>query len=192
MSDLLANASELIDTLAGFQKCLYDFITVLREPTPVKITHVVHSDDLGCIGGGLDSPDPHTLYECPMSQEAWLHRIFIMSPNYPPYSPLTDGEMLCFGSTAHEVIFYLPERFTDQVVPSQCIQEGSRSSPHLNSGERVLVVGDQLPPNTPFIFHFQIVLVSGISGYTPRQFSPTRVRREVFDGYQPGTTLAEP
>lgn len=187
MSDIL---SDINDALT---KTLYDFITVLREPTPLKITHVVRTDENGCIGGGLDSPDPHTLWECPMSQEAWVHRIHIMSPQYPPADPCMTGQMVCYGSTAHETIFFLPEWQNHQICPAERIQEGSKASPHLNSGEKMWLVGDQLPPHCTFIFQFQIVLVAGISGYTPLHLSPTRVTREEgYNGYQPGTTTLEP
>lgn len=153
-----------------------EVITILRQQTPVKVSHVFVVDDHGCIGAGLDTPDPHTLYECPMSAEATIHRLTVWCAEYSPSNPLNSGQILCTGSTAGEIIFYLPmEPDQTQIAPMQPILEGSQSAPHLNGGERMLLVGDQLPPKAHIRIDLQLLLNMGASQYTPRSNAPTNL-----------------
>jgi hypothetical protein len=152
-----------------------DLLTILRTPTPVKISKVLTVDSSGCIGGGLDTPDPVELYRCPMSHEAWLNRITITSPEHHPTTPLTTGEAYIIGSTSGEIILFLP--INGNVAPVQA-PEGRLSAPHLNPGEVVAVVGDQLPVGNHLRFDFQIMLVTGISEYTPKTFAPDIIQTD--------------
>lgn len=147
-----------------------ELITMLRTPTPIKVSKQFIVDANGCIGHGLDTPDPEELYRCPASAEAWLHRISITVPNYGPAQPLTAGEIVCTGSTAGEVIFFLP--YQGDIAPIQII-EGRLSAPHLNPGEVAQIVGDQLTPGISIRIDLQIILDQGISEFTPRKQSPT-------------------
>lgn len=147
-----------------------ELITTLRTPTPLKVSKTFLVDVNGCIGHGLDTPDPEELYRCPMSAEAWVHRISITVPNHGPAQPLTAGEIMCYGSTAGEVIFFLP--YHGDIAPIQII-EGRLSAPHLNAGELMYIVGDQLTPGISIRIDLQIVLNQGVSEYTPRKMSPT-------------------
>lgn len=150
-----------------------ELVTLLRTPTPVKHTKIVAIDPSGCIGGGLDSPDPVELYRCPMSAEAWINRITVTSPEHHPATPLTTGEALLTGSTAGEIILFLP--ISGAVAPVQA-PEGRLSAPHLNRGEVVTIVGDQLPAGHHLRFDFQILLVTGISEFTPKNYAPGQIQ----------------
>lgn len=151
-----------------------ELITILRTPTPHKITQTFIADSNGCIGKGLDTPDPETIFECPMSAEAWVHRIAVWCPEHHPTSPLNTGQLLCTGTTAGEIIFYLPmEPDQTQIAPMQPIIEGRISAPHLNSGERMVLVGDQLPPGIHIRIDLQLILTTGVTEYTPRGSAPS-------------------
>lgn len=147
-----------------------ELITRLRTPTPLKVSKTFVTDVNGCIGHGLDTPDPEELYRCPMSAEAWLHRISITVPDYGPARPLESGELICVGSTAGEIIFFLP--YHGDIAPVQIV-EGHLSAPHLNNGEVAAIVGDQMPPNVRIRIDLQIILNTGLSEYTPRKMSPS-------------------
>lgn len=149
-----------------------ELLTILRTPTPIKFTKVLEVDPSGCIGGGLDSPNPVELYRAPPSAEAWLHRIVCTSPDYTPGNPLQAGELRCTGTTAGEPLFSLPHRGD---VTDVYILEGHLSAPHLNPGEVAQIVGDQMPPGIHLRFDFQVTLVQGLSEYTPRTNSPTNL-----------------
>lgn len=149
-----------------------ELITLLRTPSPIKVTKTITVDPSGCIGGGFDQPNPVDLYRCPMSAEAWLHIISITVPDYGPAQPLEQGQILCSGTTAGEPIFFLPLR--GDVAPIQ-MKEGRLSAPHLNNGEAAVLVGDQLPPGISMRFDLQVVLVTGLSQYTPRISSPSNL-----------------
>lgn len=150
-----------------------ELITVLRTPTPVKIARSVQADDHGCIGSGLDAPNPREIWRCPMSTEAWLHRITITSPDYTPNNPLTEGQLLFTGGTG-QVIIFTPQPPETNVLPAQFV-EGHLSAPHLSSGETLLLVGDQLPADLLLRVDLQVLLNTGISEFTPRQSSPTNI-----------------
>lgn len=150
-------------------------LTVLRTPTPTKVTGVFTVDPSGCIGGGLDSPNPLTIYRQPMSSEGWLNRITITSPEHHPASPLTQGEVYIIGSTAGEIILFLP--ISGAVAPVQA-PEGRLSAPHLNPGEEVQIVGDLLPVGAHLRIDLQVMNVTGISQYTPPKFAPGEVAQD--------------
>lgn len=143
----------------------HELITYLRVPTPQKVSKSFIVDGNGNIGRGLTTPDPVPLYTCPLSSEAWLHRISISATGYGPASPLKTGEIVCLGSTSGETLFFLP--LVGVVAPIQIV-EGRLSAPHLNSGETAGLVGDQLPPNISLKVDLQIILVTGLSEFTPR------------------------
>ena len=151
-------------------------MTVLRTPTPVKISHVTPVAPNGCIGGGIDAPDPFEIYRCPMSQEAWINRITVTAfPKYTSSAPLATGDIYGIGSTAGEIVFFLP--INSVVAPVQ-IAEGRLSAAHLNPGEVLGVVGSSLPPGILIRFDLQILLVTGVSQYTPPKFAPGEVSQD--------------
>jgi hypothetical protein len=141
-----------------------ELLTVLRQPSPLNITAVYQANAAGVIGGGLTTPDPITLFQCPSSHEAWINRIGITSPGHPPGAPLTTGQAICSGSTAAELIFFLP---LGGVVAPILITEGRLSAMQLNPSERILFSADGLPANTQLKIDLQIVLVTGVSVDTP-------------------------
>lgn len=145
-----------------------DVLLKVKVPTPVKIVHNVLTDIHGCIGGGLDNPvDPEQLWMCPSSHEAWLHRILITSPAYPPAAPLDTGQIMLIGSTG-QIIDWTPEPgMENNVIPVQIEREGGLSAPHLTPGERLYAIGDQLPVGIQVRFDLQINLVAGVSPATP-------------------------
>lgn len=145
-----------------------EVITILQVPTPIKIIQTVTTLSDGCIGSGVDDPSlPETIWECPMSHEAWIHRILITSSAYTAANPLDTGQILLFGSTG-EMIAWSPQPGSENnVIPITASIEGRFSAPHLSPGERLYVVGDQLPPNVQIRFDLQINLVAGISPDTP-------------------------
>lgn len=146
-------------------------ISILRTPSPIKIVQTFIADEHGCIGNGLDSPNPVTIWECPMSAEAWLHRITISSPEYHPAQPLQTGEAYLLGSTG-QLITWLPHR--GDIAPVQLL-EGSASAPHLSPGERIQIVADLLPVGISLRVDMQIVLQTGLSQYTPKSGAPGKV-----------------
>lgn len=174
----ITKAVEAVTNLFTSQQS-QEIITLLRTPTPLKITTSFLVSSSGTIGGGLANPNPETIYECPMSAEAWVHRLTIWCPEHSPSNPLTQGELLCTGSTAGEIIFFLPNEYAMAqpsavalVAPSQIIVEGRISAPHLNAGERMLLVGDGLPNGIHIRVDIQLVLNTGITQYTPRNAAP--------------------
>lgn len=148
----------------------HDLITLIRTPTPIKFSKTFQVGADGTIGGGIANPNWQELYRCPVSTEAWLHRISIWSPSYPPAAPLQTGQILCTGSTAGEIIFWLPQ--AGSVCPIQIV-EGRLSAPHLNSGEVAQIVGDTLPAGITIRIDLQLIRTTGISQDTPRRQSPT-------------------
>lgn len=145
-----------------------ELITFLRTPTPVKVSKTFTVDAGGTIGGGINATFPLTLYTCPMSAEAYLHRISVTAPGYGPAAPLTAGEIVCTGSTSGEVIFFLP--ISGDIAPVQIV-EGRLSAPHLNAGETAGILGDGLPAGITIRVDLQILLTTGISEYTPKTTS---------------------
>lgn len=157
-----------------------EFITTLKIQTPVKFMKVVTVLPDGCIGSGVDDPSyPEILYECPMSHEAWLHRIIATSPSYTPANPLAQGQILLFGS-AGQIISWTPQPGSENnVLPALIEREGTQSSAHLSAGEKLYVVGDQLTPDIKVRFDLQIQLVSGISPDTPIPYIGTSITSPV-------------
>jgi len=143
-----------------------ELVNHFRIPTPQKATFNVVADNLGVIGGGLTSPNPVTIYQCPMGSEAWIHRAAITSPQGQPKSPLTTGQLMCISGSG-ELMFFLP--VSGQVAPVVVLSEGRASAPHLNAGSRLAVYGDSFPANCSLRFDLQIILTTGISQYTPRR-----------------------
>lgn len=165
MSDIIKEAVNAIGSLLTRHN--KELITVMRQPTPIKVTFNVTADANGIIGGGLSQPQPVTMYQCPMSQEAWINRFAVTAAGHTPGNPLNtgQGQIWISGSTMGEPMFWLPVAGT--VAPIM-ITEGRLSAPHLNPGEQMFIVGDTFPPNQPLRFDMQIVLVQGVSGYTPK------------------------
>lgn len=154
---------------ALFQRQHGELVTIMRQPTPVKITSFQQASASGVIGGGLALPQPVALYQCPMSQEGWINRISVTAAGWTPGNPLLSGQgqVWITGSTAGEPLFWLP--LGGVVAPVQ-ITEGRLSAIHLNPGETVNMVADSLPANQQLRFDFQIVLVQGVSEYTPKSY----------------------
>jgi hypothetical protein len=151
-----------------------ELITLLRTPTPVKISRIFSISATGTLGGSAALPDlSQIIWTSPMGSESWLHRITITSPEHGPSSPIiSPAELVLMGSSG-EVILILPEIATTyQVAPTQFV-EGMMSAPHLSPGESVSVSGDGLPANAHIKIDLQITLVQGVSEYTPMNMSPT-------------------
>jgi len=144
-----------------------DLITVLRQPTPIKIVRSLQADASGTIGGGLANPTPVDVWMCPVSHEAWINRITITSPSGQPKTPLTTGQVMCTAGSG-EPIFFLP--IAGNVAPLQ-ITEGRLSAPHLNPGSRLVLSADSLPANCNLRIDLQIVLVTGISPDAPTNYN---------------------
>lgn len=144
--------------LGLFESQHRELITVMRQPTPIKVTTALQANASGVIL-------PTMLYQCPMSQEAWINRISIQSSAGTPTSPLTTGELLCFSGSG-ELLFFAP---IAGVVAPMLITEGRLSAPHLTHGAPMNIQGDGLPANATFRIDMQIVLVQGVSEFTPRE-----------------------
>jgi hypothetical protein len=180
MSDFVDAITGALDVLNIWKR---ELIATLKVPTPIKITSVVTTLPDGCIGSGVDDPsDPETLWECSMAHEAWIHRIVVTSPAAVPASPITVGQIMLMGSTGH-ILSWTPQPGTDNnVIPAIIEQEGRFSAIHLTPGERLLVVGDQLPPGIQVRFDMQINLVSGLTPDTPIPFVGTSLGKPVTNG----------
>lgn len=133
-------------------------------PTPQKITFNITADGTGTIGGGFAAPSPVIIWQCPMSQEAWLHRIAVSSPQGTPKTPLTTGQVMLVDGSGSMLLF-LPVGGT---IAPLIATEGYGSAGHLNSGSRIMIYGDGLPANCSLRFDIQLSFTSGISDYTPR------------------------
>lgn len=148
----------------------HELIRQLRIPTPQKVTKSFTADASGNIGGGLANPSPLTLFFCPESVEAWVHRMAFTSAGHGPSSPLTTGEIELIGSQSGEIVFFLP---VSGVIAPVILTEGRASAPHLNSGETLGIVGDTLPAGTQIRVDLQILLVApGVSAFTPNDRTP--------------------
>ena len=179
------------DTLQILNIWKRELITSIKMPTPIKIVNSFTTGSNGIIGGGLNNLSiAGTIWECPMSHEAWLHRINITSPQYTPISQLDTGQLLLFGSSG-EIITWTPGGPGQQpviggtqgvVLPIAVEIEGRFSAPHLSPGERLLVVGDTLPSNVTIRFDLQINLVAGISPDTPIPFVGTSLAEHIPNG----------
>lgn len=141
-----------------------EILTVMRQPTPIKISSTQQAVG-GVIGGGLANPQPVTVWSSPLSHEAWINRITITVPGYTPASPLTTGQIMLTGSTSNEILAFAP--VVGMVAPL-LITEGRLSAAHLNTGEQILMYADGLPANALVRLDFQIVLVTGVSSDVPK------------------------
>ena len=160
-----------------------ELITILRVPTPIKVTKVVTTLPDGCIGSGLDdSSDPETIWECSMAHEAWLHRITVTSLTHTPANPLTTGQIQLMGSSGQIIAWSPQPGLENNVLPVTMEREGRFSAAHLSPGEKLYAVGDQLPPNIQIRFDLQINLVSGISPDTPIPYVGTAITTPAHNG----------
>jgi len=150
-----------------------ELISTLRVPTPIKVTEIIQIGPGGNIGSDFNDLS-NIVYTCPLSAEAWLHRITITCPENGPGVPIiAPAVMQIMGTTFGEIIFQLPEiSNTDILVPNQFI-EGRQSAPHLDRGESLCVAGNGLPAGAHIRFDLQINLVQGFSEYTPKSMSPS-------------------
>lgn len=152
-----------------------ELVTILRTPTPVKISKMFAITASGNLGGSVASPDlSQIVWTSPISAESWLHRITITSPEHGPASPiLSPAELILVGTAAGEIVLSLPEiATTSQVAPTQFV-EGRLSAPHLSPGESLTVSGDGLPAGSHIRIDLQLTLVQGVSEFTPKTMSPT-------------------
>lgn len=169
MSDII---KEAVNALGGlFVRHHKDLITVLRQPTPIKITRSVTSDAGGLIGGGWSlltgaNSRPVPLWECPMSHEAWINRIVIEAAGYMPANPYTTGNIKLMSSSGVP-IQYFP---IGGVIAPVVVTEGRLSAPHLNSGEYLAIQGESLLVGVQFTINMQIVLVTGVSSDAPKDY----------------------
>jgi len=152
-----------------------DVLTVLRVPTPIKVTKMIPISSTGNIGTSFNDLS-NVIYTAPVSTEAWLHRITITCPENGPGNPIVSpAVMQIMGTTFGEVILQLPEIATTEIlVPNQFI-EGRLSAPHLDRGESLCVSGNGLPAGAHIRFDLQISLVQGITEFTPKTNSPTNI-----------------
>lgn len=141
-----------------------ELIRHIRTSTPIKVTAMIQADANGNLAGGIATPnqEPLQVYRCPVSAEAWVHRISISATGFSPLNPLKAGEVVCVGSNSFEVVFFLP--LNGVVAPVQIV-EGRYSAPHLNSGETLGFFGDGFAANQQFRVDMQIILVTGMSEY---------------------------
>jgi len=161
LTDIFNDAIEKIVKL--FTEYQRDVVLLVRRPTPLKITTQVQASAAGVIGGGFANPDPITIYQVPVSHEAWVHRISVSVPANPPGTPLTTGQALIRTSLGEPILF-LP--LVGTVAPV-IAAEGNMSAAHVNAGERIQIFGDTLPANTVLRIDLQIQLTTGLSPDTP-------------------------
>lgn len=161
LGEVLSDGLESLKQLLGLQQ--QDLVTILRQPSPIKVTKVVTADASGNIGGTIAAPNPVMLFQIPMSHEGWINRVTASSPGHGPGAPLTAGEVWVTTNTGVP-IFFLP--IGGSVAPV-IISEGRISAPHLSAGEQVVLSADGLGAGTVLRLDFQIVLVTGVSGDTP-------------------------
>lgn len=161
LADVMSDSLESIKQLLHLQR--RDIVTVLRQPTPIKITRTATADASGNIGGGIAAGTPVMLYQISEAHEAWINRVTVSSPGHGPSSPLTAGEAWVQTNTGFP-IFFLP--IGGSVAPV-IISEGRLSAPHMSPGEQIMISGDGLGAGTVLKFDFQIVLVTGVSADTP-------------------------
>ena len=173
MDDSNSLIGDLVKMIVNHNKKIGDLITILQTPTPIKITRTFTSDGNGQIGGGLVggiSAFPLDIFAAPTSHEVWVNRFSITSPGYSPRAALQQGELMITGSHSSEPIFWTPFLTAAPllVLPVQFSGQGRLSAPHLNAGEKMQVVGDNLPAGTIVRFDMQMVLVTGVSPDAPK------------------------
>lgn len=166
MTDLPDFVKQAVNLIGGIlTKNHRELLNKFDIPTPIKIAFNVQADGSGNIGGGFAAPNPVTIWQCPVSEEAWLHRVCISSPSGTPKTPLTTGQAALVGD-AGTLIYFLP--IGGSIAPV-VITEGYASAPHLNNGSKLAIYGDSFPANCQLRVDLQISLTSGASQYTPRQ-----------------------
>lgn len=163
MTDLIKDAVNAIGGLLhrNHQELLKKF----DVPTPQKVSFVVTADASGNIGGGMINPSPVIIWQCPMSQESWIHRLAVSSPSATPKTPLTTGEAVLVDGSG-SMLFFLPQAAGAWIAP-YLTTEGYGSAIHLNAGSRISVYGDSFTPGTALRFDMQISFTRGMSQYTP-------------------------
>lgn len=150
-----------------------ELLTWMRANTPIKITKTFTVPAGGVLGGGLANPDlSQIIFTCPESSEAWIPRLTITSPQHLPNAPLTTGSIALIGTTFNEVIYFTPEPPAVATIPTQWF-EGGDSAPHLDRGESITISGTGLTAGDVIRIDAQIILVQGVSEFTPRTMSPT-------------------
>ena len=165
IQDVLSEVTSRINRL--FHKQTYDLLTVLRQPTPQKVSKVITTGaTTGTIGGGLYTAavDPVELYRAPMSHEAWINRLSITSSFNGPKNPLAQGQIMISNSLG-QVVYFTP---IGGVTVPVIFTEGRLFAPHLAAGEALVVQADGLTQGMPIRFDLQLVLVKGESPDTPR------------------------
>lgn len=128
----------------------------LVTPTPIWHPFSTSTDSSGNIGGGLSAPtSPPVVYRCPVGMRADLHRLVVEVDGYSGATPLTTGEMRFTRNepgAAFSIGWWLPQ--SSQVAPVTFV-EGD-GCPSLNSGDRLVVVGDSLPHSVGV--HFSLLV----------------------------------
>ena len=131
-------------------------------------------DPSGCIGGGQDTPTPVDLYRCPPSTEAWLHRIVVTSPEV--YSRLQTT--LQIGRTA----MHGDNRWRTYILLAAQRRSNRRLRPRGKAIRTALKprggctgCGPKHAAGIHLRFDLQVILVSGLSEFTPRKQSPTNL-----------------
>lgn len=158
--------TEAFNALTGLLRSNHrELIRQFEIPSPQKVTFNVTADGTGTFGGGFAAPSPIFIWQCPMGQEAWIHRLAITSPQGSPKAPLTTGQAM-FVSGAGETLFFLP---VGGVVAPLIMAEGYGSAIHLSSGSRLNIYGDSFAANTSLRIDLQISFTRGISQYTPTE-----------------------
>jgi hypothetical protein len=169
MTDIIKDAVNAIGGL--LTKHHKELLTKFDVPTPQKITANLQADATGVIGGGFANPSPVTIWQCPMSQEAAVHRIAITSPSGTPKTPLTTGQVMLVGGSG-ELILFLPVGGT---IAPMLATEGYGSAAHLNSGSRISAYADGLPANCQLRIDLQVSFTIGRSQFTPTNHSSESV-----------------
>lgn len=163
IQDVLSSITSSLGKL--FFKQTYDLLTVLRQPTPQKVSTVLTVSGTGLLGSGpVTSQNPATIWQCPMSHEAWVNRLAVTSPGYFGSNAMTSGYMILNNSLG-QLVYFLP--IGTNVAPV-LFTEGRLSAPHLAAGESLTVYGSGLPNGAQIRFDLQLVLVEGVSPDTPR------------------------
>lgn len=169
MSDLIKDA---VNYLGGMlYKNNKDLLNFLRVPTPVKVTYNLVADANGNIGGGFANPNPVLIYQCPMSHEGWVHRLAVTSPSGQPKSPLTTGQLILISGAGDPLMFFP----VGGAIAPVLVTEGRGSAFHLNSGSFIRAYGDTFAAGTALRIDMQIILVQGMSEYTPREHFSEKV-----------------
>jgi hypothetical protein len=174
MTELSDMLKDTVNSIGGlFSRQHKELVTIMRQPTPIKISVGITTDSVGSIGGGVANPKWAPLWRCPESQEAWINRIAVSVPMMQPSNPIVTGEMV-LTEAGGPLIAFFPESQGTAVMPI-ILTEGRLSAAHISGGNAITVVGDGLASFLQIKFDFQIVLVQGVSDYSPRTKSNNAV-----------------